>query len=206
MFLEIDAAEAGDELRVLGRERDGALESGDGVVEMFLRDLNVGAEAERVGARSFVFVGAVEFGERLIVILLRDEVVDNASAGGLVVGLEREIFSVGVGGFGLPFRVERLREAERGDGGIWIGVEQAAEFGFGFGGALEFEVEAREVESGFGVARVEIDGAFERGCGIGEMAGALLLLHRGEFVDAIVTARDRRLFLAARRRRRERDR
>ena len=137
MFLEIDAAEAGDELRILRRQRDRALERGDGVVEMFLRDLNVGAKAKRVGARRFVFVGAIEFGERFVVILLLDEIMNDARASGLVVRLEREIFSVSVGGFGLPFRVERLREAERGDGGIWIGVEQAAEFGFGFGGALE---------------------------------------------------------------------
>ena len=128
MFLEVDAAEAGDELRVLRRERDRTLERGDGVVEVLLRDLNVGAEAERVGAWRLIFVGTIEFGERFIVILLRDEIVNDASAGGLVVGLEREIFAIGVGGFGLPFRVEGLCESERGDGRIWIGVEQAAEF------------------------------------------------------------------------------
>ena len=107
---------------------------------MLLRDLNVGAKAKRVGARRVAFVGAIEFGEGFVVILLLDEKMNGARASGLVVRLEREIFAVGVGGFGLPFRVEGLREAERGDGGVWIGVEQAAKFGFGFGGALELEI------------------------------------------------------------------
>ena len=174
MFLEIDAAEAGDELRVFGREGDGALKRGDGVIEMFLRDLDIGAEAQRVGAGWLVFVGAIELGKGFVVILLLDEKMYDAGANGLIVWLEHKIFAIGVGGLGLPFRVERLRETKSGDGGVRIGVDEGAKFRFGVGGALEFEIQVREVKGGFGVSRVEIDGTLEGIRGTGEVAGALL--------------------------------
>ena len=116
------------------------MQRSNGIVEMFLRDLNVGAEAQRVGAWRLALFGAVKFGESFVVILLFDERMNDTRASGLIVRLEDEIFAIGLGGFGLPFRVEGLGEAQCGDCGVWIGGEEISKFRFGVGGALELEI------------------------------------------------------------------
>jgi hypothetical protein len=100
--------------------------------------------------------------------------VHKAGAGGGVGRLKDQIFAVGVGGFGFVLGVQRLRQAQRGGGRGWLDVEDAAKFCFGVGGAFEMEIKLREMQSGFGVARIETHCAFERfGCA-GEVARMLL--------------------------------
>src|SRR3954467_2158858 len=59
-LLQIDTAKSGDELGITRREGDGLVESGSGGVQLFLSDLDVGAELEGVERRTFGGVGAIE--------------------------------------------------------------------------------------------------------------------------------------------------
>src|SRR5580692_6152671 len=96
-------------LCVIGRESDGFAKGSDGIVPLFLGNLNVGAETERIEGGGLAGIGAVEFGQRGVVLLLLEEKMDYARLRAGSIGLNREIVAVRGSGLGLLLRVESLR-------------------------------------------------------------------------------------------------
>ena len=126
MLLQIDAAEAGDELARRSASERGRVGASAMASSKCFWAIWMSARRRSVsGIGCFAFVGAIEFGERFVVILLLDEQMDEAGAGGVVVRLEREIFAVGVGGFGLSLPRRASARDQRGDERVRLGVEHA---------------------------------------------------------------------------------
>ena len=137
-------------LGVAGRQREGFAKGDDGIVPFFLRNLNVGACAERIEGRRSAGIRAIEFSERAVVLLLLEKEMDEAGACAGVVRINREIIAIRGGSFGLFLRIEGLRDTQQSLRRLRLGVENGAEFGFGFGIFFQAVIKIAKMKDGFG--------------------------------------------------------
>ncbi len=172
-LLQIGAAQTAKQLGIAGSQGYGLLERDDGIVEFLPGNLNIGAELEGLERRRLSFRGAVQSGEGFVIFLLVEEGANVSRFGSGILGMESEIFLIGVGGFGPVLGLQALRQAQGGGRGIGIDFEGGPEFGLGVGRALKMEIEVAKVEEGLEVAGVEAQSLLERLGGSGGVARTL---------------------------------
>ena len=171
-LLHVDAAEAFMELSISGGHGDGFLKSDDGVVPLFLGDLNVGASAQGIERGRLAGIGAVEFGKSFVIVFLIEQQMNQASASGAIGGVHGEILAIGGEGFGLLLRFESFREATQSFRRFWLGIERSAILGFGLRIFFHAVIEIAEVHGGLEVERIESESGFVGFGGAGDVAGA----------------------------------
>src|SRR5579863_9638909 len=97
------------QLRVAWSQGNGLLQRGDRVVEMFLGNLNIGAQFQRFECGLLPRPGAVQFGQRVVILLLLEQKMHEPRTGSGVVWYGGEVLAISISGFRFVLGIEASR-------------------------------------------------------------------------------------------------
>src|SRR5262249_16378080 len=101
--------------------------------ELLLPDLDVGAKLQRFKPRRLAGVSAIQLSERVIVLLLIDEKMNQPGARPGIIGINCEIVAVGASGFGFLLRFEALRKPYHRSRSIRLNLQGVPELALSLG-------------------------------------------------------------------------